>query len=55
MHKKGYAYDKSDSKVMMELRESFESKCELYFSGMRFNKLGRRDKHKLKERIGFEP
>jgi hypothetical protein len=39
----------------MELLQSFKSKCQLYFRGQgaRLDRLGNRDKHRLKERIGF--
>ena len=40
---------------MKYLKEGFSVKCDQYIAGPRANKMGRRDKHKLKERIGFEP
>jgi hypothetical protein len=49
----GYGYE-STQPVLKELKESFEDKCRQYFSGARVEKLGRRDKHELKERLGFE-
>ena len=57
MGKMGYRYNTnySESNVMKELKEGFSGKCDQYFVGPRANKMGRKDKHKLKERIGFEP
>jgi hypothetical protein len=52
MDKLGYNYT-SDSRLLQEVQSSFQSKCELYFNKKRVVKLGRMDKIRLKESLGF--
>lgn len=51
-----FGYDnQTESETLQEIQSSFQSKCELYFNKKRRAvKLGRMDKIKLKEEIGFE-
>ena len=39
---------------MRQIKKSFESKLDLYYSGARGVKMGRKDKYELKEKIGFK-
>lgn len=51
-----YGYDyKTENQVMQEVQQSFKAKCEAYYSKTRVNKLGRMDKIRRKEELGFSP
>ena len=50
----GYEHDYTQNNIMKDLKDGFSAKCDLYFSGIVAHKLGRRDKHELKERINFK-
>ena len=41
----GYDFKQSESKLLNQIKESFEAKLDLYYSGNRENKLGRIGKH----------